>query len=181
MNYINISKTDIANGEGVRCVLWVSGCNVHCKGCHNPETWDFNAGRTFGPEAMEELISALKKPWVKGLTISGGNPLDYENLPDVYNICKTVRELCPDKDIWLYSGYELKAHDFDNSVNIGWSNALLTNYILAMCDVVVDGPYMEELRDISLRFRGSSNQRLIDVKRTIKAGEIVLWGDVTNV
>ena len=181
MNYVNISKTDIANGEGVRCVLWVSGCSVHCKGCHNPETWDFNAGRTFGPEAMEELIGALKKPWVKGLTISGGNPLDYENLPDVYNICKTVRELCPDKDIWLYSGYELKAHDFDSSVNIGWSNALLMNYILAMCDVVVDGPYMEELRDISLRFRGSSNQRLIDVKRTIKAGEIVLWGDVTNV
>lgn len=176
MNYIKISKTDIANGEGVRCVLWVSGCTIHCKGCHNPETWDFNAGQPFDPAAMEELVSILKRPWIQGLTISGGNPLDYENLPDVYNICKTVRELCPDKDIWLYSGYELKAHDFDNTVNIGWSNALLMNHILAMCDVVVDGPYVEELRDISLCFRGSSNQRLIDVKRTIKTGEIVLWG-----
>ena len=174
MNYIKITKNDIANGRGVRCVLWVSGCDVHCKGCHNPESWDFCAGKSFDEMAMKELVEALSRPWIKGLTISGGHPLAYNNLPDVYQICKTVKEQLPEKDIWLYTGYELRAHDFDKSVDIGWDNALLMNHILAMCDVVVDGPYKEELRDISLKFRGSSNQRIIDVKKTIENSSICL-------
>lgn len=175
MNYIKITKTDIANGAGVRCVLWVSGCDVHCKGCHNPSSWDFDAGQNFDDTAMEELIEALSRPWVQGLTFSGGHPLAYNNLPGVYRVCKAVRERLPEKDIWLYTGYELRANDFDNSVDIGWDNGLLRNHILAMCDVVVDGRYEESLRDISLKFRGSSNQRIIDVKKTIKAKEICLW------
>lgn len=175
MNYIKITKTDIANGAGVRCVLWVSGCDVHCKGCHNPCSWDFDAGQPFDDAAMEELIEALSRPWVQGLTLSGGHPLAYNNLPEVYQVCKAVRERLPEKDIWLYTGYELRAHDFDKSVDIGWDNALLRNHILAMCDVVVDGKYEESLRDISLKFRGSSNQRIIDVKKTITADEICLW------
>lgn len=175
MNYIKITKTDIANGAGVRCVLWVSGCDVHCKGCHNPCSWDFDAGRPFDDAAMEELIEALSRPWVQGLTLSGGHPLAYNNLPEVYQVCKAVRERLPEKDIWLYTGYELRAHDFDKNVDIGWDNALLMNHILAMCDVVVDGKYDESLRDISLKFRGSSNQRIIDVKKTISADEICLW------
>lgn len=175
MNYIGITKTDIANGEGVRCVLWVSGCTVRCKGCHNPETWDFSAGQPFDTSVLGEIVGILKRPWIQGLTISGGNPLEYQNLPDIYNICKTVKELCPDKDIWLYTGYELRDRDFDTTVDIGWDNALLMNFILSKCDVVVDGPYVEALRDVSLRFRGSSNQRLIDVKKTREAGQIMLW------
>lgn len=181
MNYIKITKTDIANGVGIRCVLWVSGCDVHCKGCHNPCSWDFDAGQPFDDAAMEELMEALSQPWVQGLTLSGGHPLAYNNLPEVYQVCKAVRERLPQKDIWLYTGYELRARDFDKSVDIGWDNALLRNHILAMCDIVVDGKYEENLRDISLKFRGSSNQRIIDVKKTIKAREICLWeGDMNG-
>lgn len=184
MNYIKITKTDIANGAGVRCVLWVSGCDVHCKGCHNPDAWDFDAGLPFDDAAMEELIEALSRPWVRGLTLSGGHPLAYNNLPEVYRVCKAVRERLPEKDIWLYTGYELNINDFNDSIGIvpydKWSYGLLRNHILMMCNVVVDGKYEENLRDISLRFRGSSNQRIIDVKKTIKTKEICLWEGDTN-
>lgn len=174
MNYLGISKCSIADGAGVRVVLWVSGCNVHCNNCHNPESWDFNAGKSFDNSAKKELFDALNKPWVQGLTLSGGHPLEYENLPMIYNVVKETKEKFPDKDIWLYTGYTLKINDFDTSVDIGWDNGLLRNYILAMCDVVVDGQYIESLRDVSLKFRGSSNQRIIDVKETIKQNQIIL-------
>ena len=175
MNYIKITKTDIANGSGVRCVLWVSGCDVRCDGCHNPESWDFCAGKEFDDAVMEELVESVNHPWIEGLTISGGHPLAYENLPDTYRICKTIKERCPGKTLWMYTGYTLNENDFDNTVDIGWDNSLLRNHILAMCDVVVDGKYDKTLRDISLQFRGSSNQRIIDVKRTIQNKEICLW------
>lgn len=174
MNYLGISKCSIADGTGVRVVLWVSGCNIHCDNCHNPESWDFNTGRLFDNSAKEDLFNALNKPWVQGLTLSGGHPLEYENLPVVYDIVKEAKEKFPNKDIWLYTGYTLSINDFDTSVDIGWDNGLLRNYILAMCDVVVDGPYIESLRDISLKFRGSSNQKLINVRETIKQNQIVL-------
>ncbi len=174
MNYIKITKTDIANGTGVRCVLWVAGCDVHCKGCHNPESWDFGAGRPFDESTIGELIQVLSRPWVQGLTLSGGHPLAYQNLPEVYKVCKTVKERLPDKDIWLYTGYTLNIGDFDKSVDVGYDNALLRNHILTMCDVVVDGKYDENLKDISLKFRGSSNQRIIDVKKTISTGKICI-------
>lgn len=174
MNYIKISKTDIANGTGVRVVLWVAGCDVHCKGCHNHESWDFNAGQPFTDDTMQEIIEALDHPWIRGLTLSGGHPLAHNNLPDVYQVCKTVKERLPDKDIWLYTGYTLGVNDFDNSVDIGSGNAMLRNHVLAKCDVVVDGAYVEELRDISLKFRGSSNQRLIDAKKTIEHKSIIV-------
>lgn len=174
MNYLGISKCSIADGTGVRVVLWVSGCNIHCDNCHNPESWDFNAGKLFDNSAKEELFNALSKPWVQGLTLSGGHPLEYENLPVVYDIVKEEKEKFPNKDIWLYTGYTLSINDFNTSVDIDWDNGLLRNYILAMCDTVVDGPYIESLRDISLKFRGSSNQRLIDVRETIKQNQIIL-------
>lgn len=173
MNYIKISKCDIANGTGIRVVFWASGCSLHCKGCHNPETWDFNSGKPFDDNAKQKLFDALNKPWVKGITFSGGHPLEYENLPDIYNIVKEVKEKFPNKDVWLYTGYTLSINDFDTSVDIGWDNGLLRNYILAMCDVVVDGPYIEEQRDVSLPFRGSKNQRLIDVKKTLEQNKII--------
>lgn len=173
MNYHKIEKTSVANGEGVRCVLWVSGCSLHCKGCHNPQTWDFDSGKLFDETAKQELFDALNKPYIQGITFSGGHPLEYENLPDVYNLIKEIRVKFPNKDIWLYTGYTLFINDFDNTVDIGWDNWLLKNYILTMCDVVVDGPYIEEQRDITLKFRGSKNQRLIDVKATLEQGEII--------
>ena len=103
MNYIKITKNDIANGPGVRVTLWVSGCNVHCKGCHNPQTWDFNAGKLFDKNALNELLDALDKPYIQGLTLSGGNPID--SGLEILAICKEVKEKFPNKDIWLYSGY----------------------------------------------------------------------------
>ena len=173
MNYIKISKCDIANGTGIRVVLWVSGCSLHCKGCHNPDTWDFSAGKQFDDNAKQELFNALNKPWVQGITLSGGHPLEYKNLPDVYDIIKEIKTKFPNKDIWLYTGYTLKINDFDTSADICWDNGLLMNYILSMCDIVVDGPYIEEQRDVSLSFRGSSNQRIICVPKTLQQNKIV--------
>ena len=173
MNYHKIEKTSVANGEGVRCVLWVSGCSLHCKGCHNPQTWDFDSGILFDEAARQELFEMLSKSYIKGVTFSGGHPLEYENLPDVYNLIKEIRTKFPEKNIWLYTGYTLSQSDFDTTVDICWDNGLLRNYIIAMCDVVVDGPYIEEQRDITLKFRGSKNQRLIDVKTTLEQGEII--------
>ena len=173
MNYLQIDKTSIGNGPGVRVVLWVSGCSLHCKGCQNPESWDFNAGKSFDENAKKELLTALNKPYIQGLTISGGHPLEYENLPDVYNLIKEIKIQFPEKNVWLYTGYTLSENDFDNTVDICLDNGLLRNYILTMCNVVVDGPYIEEQRDITLTFRGSRNQRLIDVKETLLQGKII--------
>lgn len=154
-------------------MLWVSGCKIHCKGCQNPESWDFCAGKLFDETAKQELFEALNKPYIRGISFSGGHPLEYENLPDVYELIKEIKTRFPEKDVWLYTGYTLSINDFDNTVDICWANSLLRNYILAKCDVVVDGPYIEEQQDITLKFRGSKNQRLIDVKETLKQGKIV--------
>ena len=173
MNYLGIDKASISNGPGVRVVLWVSGCKIHCKGCQNPESWDFCAGKLFDEDTKQELFNALDKPYIRGITISGGHPLEYENLPCIYDLIKEIQTKFPEKDIWLYTGYALSINDFDNTVDICWDNGLLRNYILTKCDVVVDGPYIEEQRDITLKFRGSRNQRLIDVNETLKQGEII--------
>ena len=173
MNYLGIDKTSISNGPGVRVVLWVAGCTLYCKGCQNPESWDFNAGKLFDKDAKQELFASLDKSYIHGITLSGGHPLEYEHLPVVYDLIKEIKTCFPEKDIWLYTGYKLSINDFDNTVDICWNNALLRNYILTMCDVVVDGPYIAEQRDITLKFRGSKNQRLIDVKETIKQGKII--------
>lgn len=173
MNYMHIDKASISNGLGFRVVLWCSGCTVRCQGCHNSQTWDFHAGQLFDNKAKQYLFEQLSKPYIKGITLSGGHPLDYENLPDIYNIIKEIKENFPDKDVWLYTGYTLSMRDFDTTVDCGWDNALISNYIVAKCDVIVDGPYIEEQRDITLPFRGSSNQRIIDVKETIKQNQII--------
>lgn len=162
MNYIKITKNDIANGPGVRCVLWVAGCKLHCVGCHNQSTWDFNAGKPFDKNAKQELFCILDKPYIQGLTISGGHPLDTHNFEDVLLLIKEVKEKFPTKDIWLYTGYlyeELYYREISR--------------ILLYIDVLVDGPYIEEQRDITLAFRGSRNQRLINVPETLKQGKII--------
>jgi anaerobic ribonucleoside-triphosphate reductase activating protein len=174
MNYQKIEKNSIANGKGIRVVLWISGCSLHCKGCHNPETWDFNSGQPFDTEAEKELYKCLSNPYVQGITFSGGHPLEYKNLPVVFKIIQTVKEKYPMKDIWLYTGLTLNADDFVIKDTFS-DNALLKNSILTNCDVVVDGKYEEKLQDLSLPFRGSSNQRIIDVAKTIKNRKIVLY------
>lgn len=178
MNYIKITKHDIANGEGVRCVLWVSGCKLHCENCHNPQTWDFNSGMRFDNNAKQELLEALNKPYIQGITFSGGHPLEPQNIHEVYQLIKEIRSKFPNKDIWLYTGYTLRYENFrvllngrDDESN-HW-NAI--HDVINLCDVVVDGPYIEEQRDITLPFVGSKNQRLIDVNETIKQGQIIQY------
>ena len=175
MNYLQIDKTSISNGPGVRTVLWVSGCSLHCKGCQNPESWDCNAGKTFNASAKKELFDALNKPYIQGITFSGGHPLENENVEDVYLLIKEIREKFPTKNIWLYTGYTLESI-FPAVVTCELNlERTYKQLIVGLCDVVVDGPYIEEQRDITLPFRGSKNQRLIDVKETIKQNRIVLY------
>ena len=165
MNYEKIDKCSVSNGIGARTVLWVSGCDIRCRNCHNPQTWDFNSGIPFTEETMQEILYDLSKPYIKGLTISGGHPLDPHNAPKVLEIVKRVRMVFPDKDIWIYSGYE-------------WEDIIKNETlreIMRCTDVLVDGAYVDELRDISLAFRGSSNQRIIDVKKTLDSNEVILW------
>lgn len=184
MNYIKITKNDIANGEGVRVTLWLSGCSHKCKGCHNPQTWDINSGFKFDEEAEKELLEALDKPYISGITFSGGDPLHEENLESVLNLVNKIRLLLPDKSIWLYSGYtwdEIWEHN-TSGTNLygkpwqGWTiDRIQRQDILKQCDVFVDGRYMYKLRDITLKWRGSSNQRVIDVQKSITEGDIVLY------
>lgn len=175
MNYHKIEKTSIANGTGVRCVLWVSGCSIHCCGCQNPNTWSIDSGIPFDEKAKQELFTSLDHPYIQGITFSGGHPLEPENLSTIYSLIQEIKENFPQKDIWLYTGLSLIMEDFEILPNTEDKNDHFKNHILSMCDVVVDGAYVEELRDITLPFRGSTNQRLIDVKKSIIKNEIVLY------
>ena len=165
MNYIKVTKHDIANGIGIGCVLWVSGCDIHCKNCHNQSTWNFNSGQPFTEDTMQEILLTLTKPYISRFTLSGGHPLDPHNAPKVLEIVKRVKMVFPNKDIWIYSGYE-------------WENIIkdeTLKEILKYTDVLVDGAYIDELRDISLAFRGSSNQRIIDVPKSLEQNKVILW------
>ena len=142
---------------------------MHCKGCQNPESWDFDAGKLFNDEAKHELFNALNKPYIKGITISGGHPLEANNAVCVYNLIMDIKNKFPSKDIWLYTGWSLSIHD----IAPPYMNKTIYNKIFKLCDVIVDGPYIEMRRDITLKFRGSKNQRLIDVKETLKQNKIV--------
>lgn len=168
MNYHDITKEDMNNGDGIRVVLWVAGCDHHCKGCQNKQTWDYNSGIEFDDEAKKELIEALSKPYIKGLTLSGGDPLCAADNNFFFFLCDLKRQF-PDKDIWLYSGYTIEEILKDNNV--------LKSNILLLCDVLVDGRYIEKKRDITLKWRGSSNQRVIDIQKTIAQKKIVLYCD----
>lgn len=170
MNYLGIDKASISNGPGVRVVLWVAGCTCECKGCQNPESWNFDAGKLFDDNARQELFNALNKPYIKGITFSGGNPIERKNMYCIYDLIKEIKIKFPDKDIWLYTGWKLTANDFQQL----YLDMTFPNEIYKLCDVIVDGPYIEEQRDITLAFRGSKNQRLIDVKETLKQGEIIV-------
>ena len=154
MNYCGLKKNDIANGEGVRVSLFVSGCRNHCIGCHNPEAWDFSYGQLFTAEIENEIIEALRPPWIQGLSVLGGEPCEEENKKVLIPFLKRIRQEFPDKDIWLYSGYTYER--------------LQGEEILKYADVLVDGPFLLGQKDISLAFRGSRNQRIIRLRNGVQ-------------
>lgn len=233
MNYHNITYPDMNNGEGLRVVLWLSGCSHKCKGCQNPQTWDANSGILFDKSAKEELFRELDKDYISGLTLTGGDPLFESNLDGVLDLvtevnkrynqnvfqnaemlldrgisnalysqneytegnlndCHRIRLLYPQKSIWLYTGYQLKEVYMNHFILSPSAAEMVYTHIdykvveesrkdgkrsdiIKQCDVIVDGRYIDSKRDISLPYRGSSNQRLIDVKQSLQKGEIVLW------
>ena len=164
MNYLDITKCSVADGKGIRIVLWVAGCEHHCNECQNPQSWDIKNGKLFTEGIKEKIFELLKKPYVWGLTLSGGEPLHPNNVASINNLCSELKEKFPDKDIWLYTGYTLE-EIYRREIN----------YILPYIDVLVDGRFIPELKNLTLPFRGSSNQRIIDVKKTLEKNEIVLY------
>ena len=176
MNYASIKDCDIANGPGVRVSLFVSGCTHHCKGCFNREAWDFDYGEPFTQETVDRILQMLKPGYIKGLTLLGGEPFEPQNQGPIVELLQQIKAVYPDKSIWAFSGYL-----FDRDILSGrlgdWA---VTREYLSYLDVLVDGPFVEaqkDLKDISLRFRGSSNQRLIDVQKSLAAGYVVEWED----
>ena len=173
MNYATIKNNDIANGPGVRVSLFVSGCTHRCPGCFNEEAWDFDFGQPFTQETIDLILGMLKKPHIKGLTLLGGEPFEPQNQPAVLQLLRQVKEHCPEKSIWAYSGYL-----FDKDILAGRLGPKeITEEYVSYLDVIVDGRFVESKKNLSLRFRGSENQRLIDVKASLKEGNVVLWQD----
>lgn len=171
MNYANIKKCDVANGEGIRVSLFVSGCTHYCKGCFNYEAWDFNFGKEYTKETEDHIIKLLSSSYIKGLSLLGGEPLHPDNQAQVASLVKRVRKELPNKDIWCYTGYV-----FDEEILDGMYKELSTTKdIIDNVDVLVDGKFIIDLADKRLRFRGSSNQRIIDVKKSLENNDIELW------
>ena len=164
------------NGDGLRTVLWVSGCQQKCFNCQNPQTWDFDSGIPFTDETMQELLDDLSQSYISGITLSGGHPLEPQNLDTVYKIVKTVKEKFPNKSIWLYTGYTWEEIlEKDKSYEDLEVNSISPLDIVKYCDVLVDGKYKDDKRDITLAWRGSSNQRVINIQESLKQNKIVLW------
>lgn len=166
MNYGNIKDCDIANGPGVRVSLFVSGCRHHCKGCFNSETWDFEYGNPFTEETMQELMDKLKPDYIQGFTLLGGEPFEPENQQVLVGVLKKIRETCPQKDIWCYTGY---LYDVD-LIPGGRVYTDVTKEMLSYVDVLVDGRFIEEEKDLTLVFRGSRNQRILDLRQERENG-----------
>ena len=171
MNYAGIKYCDVANGLGCRTVLFVSGCRNHCKDCFQPHTWDFSYGKEFDETIQKELLDSLKPTYIKGLTLLGGEPFEPENQIALLPFVKKVKEEYPNKDIWAFTGY---IYDID-LIEGGRKHGEGTDELLSMIDVLVDGPFIAEQRNLMLKFRGSENQRVIDMKKTLEEGGIVLY------
>lgn len=172
MYYGEIKNCDIANGEGIRVTLFVSGCTNHCENCFQPQTWAFDYGQTFTRETEDKLIEMLRPAYVNGLTLLGGEPFEPDNQRDLLPFLRRVKRELPEKTVWAFSGFTL---DEELLRDGSYPRCEVTDDLLALVDVLVDGRYVERLHDISLRFRGSSNQRLIDMNETRRCGKIVLW------
>lgn len=172
MNYGEIKKTDIANGIGVRVSLFVSGCLHRCPDCFNSMTWDFNYGKKYTKDTEDEIISLLSKSYIRGLTLIGGEPMEPQNQRTLIELVSRVKKELPEKDIWCYSGFT-----FEELTGQSRARCEVTDGLLSMIDVLVDGRFDKEKKNISLRFRGSENQRIIDLKQTLKTGNITLWNE----
>lgn len=168
MNYAAIKKTDVANGPGIRVSLFVSGCTHGCKGCFNKEAWDFRYGNPYTEEVREEILTALKPSYIRGLSVLGGEPLEPANRMAVLELLKEVRRRYPNKDIWCYTGYTYET-DLCRWIEEGHEEIAK---MLEFLDVLVDGKFVEEKKNLKLAFRGSENQRLIDVPATLRLGEV---------
>lgn len=179
MRYAQIRSMDISNGEGVGVSLFVQGCPFHCKNCFNSETWNFDGGKEWTEETEDKFMKLIDRPYIKRISFLGGEPLAEQNLDDVLSLIKEIRISFPEKTIWLYTGYSY------SEIFRGQSSCLsqegLNNFkrreIIKQCDVLVDGEYIDEQKDLSLKFRGSKNQRVIDAKETLKQGKVVLYCD----
>lgn len=171
MNYCEIKKNDIANGLGVRTSLFVSGCTHHCKGCFQPETWNFAYGKLFTREVEDDILSSLSPYYISGLTLLGGEPFEPQNQAVLVEFLRRVRAEKPSKNVWAYSGYLFE--ELTGKVS-SRARCEYTDEMLSLIDVLVDGEFVEEKKDISLRFRGSSNQRVLDLKKSIEQGEAIL-------
>ncbi len=173
MNYAVIKNSDIANGPGVRISLFGSGCTLHCKGCFNEVAWDFHYGSPFTQETIDKILEMMKPGYIRGLTLLGGEPFEPQNQEPIVELLRQIKQKMPDKSIWAFSGYL-----FDRDILSGrlgdWK---ITREYLSYLDVLVDGPFVEEKKNLSLRFRGSENQRIIDVPASLAQNKIVLWQD----
>lgn len=176
MNYATIKNCDIANGPGVRVSLFVSGCTHHCKGCFNEVAWDFDYGESFTQQTVDEILQMLRPGYIRGITLLGGEPFEPQNQPALVELLRQIKAAYPEKTIWAFSGYL-----FDKDILPGkLGDPAVTKKFLSYLDVLVDGPFIEAKKNLSLRFRGSSNQRIIDVPASLQKGEIVLWDDGQN-
>ena len=177
---------DVCNGDGLRVVLWLSGCSHHCYNCQNPQTWNPDSGIPFDKSAKQEIFDELSKDYISGLTLTGGGPLYENNLDEVLKLVKEIRISFPEKTIWLYTGFEwnqimnmqvmqpiFSCKDLESKIQ----NILKRQEIIKMCDVLVDGEYIDEQKDLTLKFRGSKNQRVIDVKKSLAQNKVVLYCD----
>lgn len=167
MKYAKIRKMDISNGEGVRVSLFVQGCSFHCKNCFNPETWDFNKGKEFTTAEIQKIIELADKDYIAGLSILGGEPLHNNNVDEVFRIVATFKEKFPNKDIWLWTGFK-----FEDAIKDSKRKSILCNI-----DVLIDGQFEEDKKDLTLKWRGSSNQRVIDCKKSLAENKIILKED----
>lgn len=167
MNYLKINYPDIANGEGIRVTLFTSGCEYHCKGCFNPESWDFNAGESFTEKEVDKILNLLSSERVSGLTLLGGEPLHFKNRDVILDLVKKVKEKYPNKTIWAYTGNVIENFLKEEDERI--------RKILKYVDVLVDGPFIEEMKNLNLQFRGSENQRVIKVPETLETGKVILY------
>jgi len=185
MNYLKIEHEDVCNGTGLRVVLWLSGCSHHCYNCQNPQTWNPNSGIPFDESAKQEIFNELSKDYISGITFSGGDPLHENNLDEVLKLVQEIRISFPEKTIWLYSGYNFdllnsKYNEYKYTSFAANADEWLTRWeIISNVDILVDGEYIDEQKDLTLKFRGSKNQRVIDVQQTLKQKQekVVLYCD----
>ncbi len=177
MNYATIKWVDVANGPGVRVSLFVSGCTHHCPGCFNEEAWDFRYGQPFTQADADRIADALAPGYIKGLSLLGGEPFEPDNQRALLPLLRQVRARYPDKTVWCYTGYLLDRELLMPSR----ARCEVTDQMLRCVDILVDGPFIEAQKDLNLRFRGSANQRIIDVPKSLAAGSVVLWDGETTI